>query len=247
MRERGTNNLRSQRFALLVLASGILFSAFSACGPQIKNESQVRTRLQGDPLSSGEGNQTGTGGGGGVLPPPPGTGAGTGSGAPMIQAEVEGVGYTSTYFTLPTRSILRVKFIPGIQKSQVEGTGFTPQYSKLGVYITVNGKQSITSLLSNGLSSSVSESRVFDFSNVISNNCGTDEDCREDITIEVHKPNYDYWCFNFPSGFYEQSNKGNTYRYPSEYCPHTQVYDTEQGKHPWNGTLVIQTDDTQTM
>ena len=108
-------------------------------------------------------------------------------------------------------------FTPGIQDQTVSGTGVSPQYSELGVYISVNGSSQNTGMLSNGLySGTAQDSPIMDFSSALSG-------ALEAVTITISQPNNDYFCLNF-----------------GMYCSWTQVY---QGQ-PWHGTLKIQTDST---
>ena len=135
-------------------------------------------------------------------------------------------GYVSTQVQLNTGKTLRIAFTAGQQDSAVAGTNFTPQYSHLGVYLTVGATTVPTDMTSNGLTDGqVGQSRTIDFSHAMTTACSasTDPTCRASVTITVSKPNYDYWCLNY-----------------GQYCPWTHVYDT----HPWNGNLLIQTDDT---
>lgn len=147
------------------------------------------------------------------------------TGTPPYSYRVGATGYTSTTVTVYTNQTLKVKFTPGIQDENVAGTGFSPRYSGLGVYIKVGSQESPTPLLYNGLNGGEAEtSPVIDYSSSFSKTCAAgDTSCRQSVTITVTKPNYDYWCINFGS-----------------YCPWTHVYDT----HPWHGTLTVQTDDT---
>lgn len=124
-----------------------------------------------------------------------------------------------------TGKVLKMKFTPGIADTTVAGTGFTAQYSAMGVYVGLGTDLRPTPLLLNGLTGGAAQtSQKFDFSSNIAANCPVnDVNCRKDVAITVTKPNYDYWCLNFIM-----------------YCPYTIVHDT----HPWNGTLSVQTDDT---
>ena len=141
---------------------------------------------------------------------------------PIYSFTVRGVGYNSTEITVPARKILKIRFTPNAQDSTVSGTGFSPQYSALGVYIKVGTQEQATALLDINESGS-----IMNFSNAFTKTCATDDaDCRETVKVTVYKPNYDYWCINY-----------------GMYCPYTHVY----SGHPWNGTLEIQTDDTETL
>ncbi len=152
------------------------------------------------------------------------------NGISLIKKHIDKVGYDVAYTTeVRANKILKIKFIPGQQDKKVSGSGYPPNYSMLAVYIAVGSSEQPTPLLSNGLSGSgqKEESPVMDFSSSFTNNCPTsDSACRETVTITVKKPNNDYWCLNF-----------------GMYCPYVHVWPT----HPWNGDLVIQTDDTKGM
>ncbi len=146
-------------------------------------------------------------------------------GVPVISMRIDKTGYDVSYtYQVRVKNVLKIKFKPGLQNKTVAGTGWSPNYSQLAVYISIEDDSRPTSLLSNGLLSPAEESPVLDFSTSFRKTCATgDTACRQLVTITVNKPNYDYWCYNF-----------------GQYCPHTHVWDT----HPWNGTLSIQTDDT---
>lgn len=145
--------------------------------------------------------------------------------APYEQ-EVRGVGYSKTVsFTVRARKVLKMRFKPGMQDALVEGTGYSPTYAQLGVFVRVGTVERPTALLSNGIIRAAEVGTVMDFSTAFARTCAsTDTDCRQTVTIEVLKPNYDYYCLNYWMG-----------------CPHTQVHEN----HPWNGMFEIETDDTE--
>jgi len=162
-------------------------------------------------------------------------------GVPVQTYAVGAIGYNAfknadgTYLQVSARKILRVRFTPGQQDGFVAGTGFSPAYSKLGVYIATRGFNATnaaawgpsiaTPMLSNGLYSAKSSSQIIDFSARIPKTCDVnDATCSETVEIKIDKPNNDYFCMNFGT-----------------YCNWTWVYDT----HPWNGTLEVETDYTQ--
>ncbi|MGK5088865.1 hypothetical protein WDW86_15005 [Bdellovibrionota bacterium FG-2] len=148
-------------------------------------------------------------------------------GIPAFIQIVEGIGYTNAVeIKVRTGKVLKLKFAPGAQNRSVAGTGFSPLYSKLGVYITVGSYTQPTEMLSNGYAGGAAqESHVMDFSTSFTNAC-SDSSCRQDVIIKISQPNYDYWCINYMMG-----------------CPWQKVHST----HPWNGTLTIQTDDTDAL
>lgn len=141
---------------------------------------------------------------------------------PLYSFQVRAVGYTAKSFTVRANRTVRVKFFPGRQDRTVSGTGFTPNYAQLGVFIKVGDEKQATALLSNGLIREATSSVTMDFSDSFTRTCKTDS-CRQDVRITVMQPNYDYWCYNYGT-----------------YCAYTHVHDT----HPWNGTLEVATDDT---
>lgn len=148
------------------------------------------------------------------------------TGVPPREFTIRQVGYRSYSVTVRAKSRLRIKFAPGVQDRTVSGTGFTPQYSKLGVYVYVGSVSQATPMLSNGFSSEAAqESGVMDFSGDIPS-CGSSATCRSTVTIKIDKPNTDYWCLNW-----------------NLYCPYAHQYDT----HPWNGVLTVETDDTDSI
>lgn len=143
---------------------------------------------------------------------------------PPLTMRVGTVGYNATTVQVSTGTILKVKFTPGIQDTAIAGTGVYPQYSQLGVYITVNGYTVPTQMLNNGrYTGQAQTSSALDFSAAIASACGSNKTCRQNVTITIDHPNDDYWCLNY-----------------GQYCPWSYVYDT----HPWHGTLTIETDDT---
>ncbi|MBY0471723.1 hypothetical protein K2X30_11205 [bacterium] len=142
----------------------------------------------------------------------------------LFNFNVQGTGYNAYTFTVPTRTVLKLTFTPGMQDRPISGTGYMVQYSKLAVYIKVNNQEIATPLLKNGLSGTAQQTTILDFSGSINSSCdANDVNCSQVVTITVYKPNYDYHCYNF-----------------NLYCTHTQVLD----QHPWNGVLKVQTNNT---
>ena len=148
---------------------------------------------------------------------------------PALQFTVRGVGYNEADVTVTTRKKLKVVFEPLMQDSFVYGTGYSPQYSKMGVYVVVGAQSQATPMLSNQMASGgATHSNSLDFSTQIPKTCAaSDAACVETVTIRITKPNYDYWCYNFPS-------------YCASY-PWTQVYST----HPWVGQITVGVDGTK--
>lgn len=148
----------------------------------------------------------------------------------ILSFRAEATGYREAKILVTTRRILRVRFTPGQQDQKVAGTGFSPTYSKLGVYLRVNGTSTPTPMLFNGAGAaggSAQKSGIIDFSGAISAGCAANNStCSQTVEIVVERPNNDYWCYNY-----------------GMYCPWTNVYDT----HPWNGTLEVETDFTGVM
>ncbi len=149
-------------------------------------------------------------------------------GVPPLEFLVSGVGYTTYSLTVKANKTIKIKFSPGVQTEKIQNTGYSPQYSIMGIYISVGNETKPTEMLKNGLNGpnggDAEVSSVLDFSNAFTKTCSkTEATCRQDVKITISKPNNDYVCLN--SGWY---------------CPWTRV----QEGHPWNGTLTVQTDDT---
>jgi hypothetical protein len=155
-------------------------------------------------------------------PTPSPTPTQAGGTAPLYTFRVGTIGYNSVSVKVVTHSRLRVKFTPGSQDESVPGTNFSPYYSAMGVFIAVGDRESPTAL-----TPVETDSFIIDFSKAGLTACTSDEpSCRQEVTVTVKKPNYDYWCVNY-----------------AMYCPYTHVYDT----HPWHGTLTVETDDTEVL
>lgn len=146
------------------------------------------------------------------------------TGTALYEFDIDAVGYTSVSKTVETNSVLKVRFIPLENSKKVDNSGFQPKYSKLAVYLSVGTDKRPTPLLRNGLSGEAQKSPIYDFSSSFTKTCGTDTECRQEVTITVGQPNNDYWCYNY-----------------NMYCTHTHVYDT----HAWSGLLLVETDDTE--
>lgn len=215
-------------YCILIAIASISMLGCGAVGSRNENPKKqkvssftVQHTGGGDPEISGAGDP----------PSPNPSGTPTGS-TPPLNLPIRKTGYDSPFSVqVRAKRILRIKFTPGIPDETIVGTGFTPQYSQLAVYISVGNQEQSTPLLNNGLANAstslpaeAESSPIMDFSSVIPQECPSNEqDCRVDVTITVRKPNYDYWCFNY-----------------GLYCTHTRVWET----HPWNGRLDVQTDDT---
>ncbi|MCC7442271.1 MAG: hypothetical protein IT285_11595, partial [Bdellovibrionales bacterium] len=146
-----------------------------------------------------------------------------------IEREVHGIGYTDVVsFYADTNQILKVRFIPSPQESNVAGTGFSPTYTGLGVYIKVGQVEKPTPLLYNGAAGGEPQvSPTLSFAGAYSNSCAaTDNTCRTRVTIRVIKPNYDHYCVNYPGGF---MNGNGQFVFPCSPPGYTHVYKT----HPW--------------
>ncbi|MEK6577839.1 MAG: hypothetical protein AABZ55_01315 [Bdellovibrionota bacterium] len=149
-------------------------------------------------------------------------------GYPPITMRVDGTGFTTTTVTVYTNSILKLTFSPGTQDRTIAGTGQVATYSKMGVYIGIGSNLSPTEMLNNGFTGGTPQtSRVFDLSSSFTKTCAAgDSACRQAVTIKIGNPSNDFYCLNFGS-----------------YCPWGTLYST----HPWNGTLRVQTDDTDSL
>jgi hypothetical protein len=140
---------------------------------------------------------------------------------------VRGVGYSTTTVSVSAGQVLKVEFAPGVQDTAIAGTGVYPQYSQLGVYIQVGSSLEPTEMLQNGYDGSTAQtSTVMDFSSSIPSGCAGSTTCRQNVTITITKPNNDFYCLN-----------------EGIYCPWNQVLSGQ----PWNGTLTVQTDDTDSI
>lgn len=132
------------------------------------------------------------------------------------------VGYNPVTVTVSTQSTLQVQFQAEQQDQSIAGTNFEPEYSMLGVYITVGSTTTPTQVVPNGYNGTLqTPSSIIDFSSAIPSGSNGS------VTIVIAQPNYDYDCLNF-----------DLYCYP---VPWMHVLDT----HPWHGTLFVQTDNTQ--
>lgn len=149
----------------------------------------------------------------------------TSTGVPPQETRIDAIGATGKgYVWVRVKDRLKVKFRPGLQDKKVSGTGFSPNYSKMSVTLTVGTSNRTTSDLYNGFNQPAQESSVQNFSSSFTKTCGsTATTCRQWVRVTIEKPRYDYWCLNY-----------------GMYCDMTDVYST----HPWNGTVIIETDDT---
>jgi hypothetical protein len=147
----------------------------------------------------------------------------TGTQAPYRVA-IQGSGYDSHSVVVSTGSTLKVAFIAGKQNAEASGV-FYP-YSVLAVYMGVGTNLQPTQLIENGYGGGTpQESTVIDLSSSFTSTCSSsDPTCRQKVTVIVTQPNNDDACIN--------SSYAN--------CPYSHV----PSGHPWNGTLLIQTDDT---
>lgn len=147
----------------------------------------------------------------------------TGTQAPY-RVSIQGTGYDSHSVIVSVGSTLKVAFIAGKQNAEANGV-FYP-YSMLAVYLGVGTNLQPTQLVQNGYGGSTAqESTVIDLSNSFASTCSSsDPTCRQKVTVVVTQPNSDDACINTS--------------YAS--CPYAHV----PSGHPWNGTLLIQTDDT---
>lgn len=213
-------------FCIVLLAAIATLLGVSGCGTR---RSINDRSVEGTGLSLEPGSSPSPGPSSSPLPSPTST-ARPRKGVPPLIIEVRGVGYNKVQTQVVTGKTLKVLFTPGIQDRTVAGTGFSPEYSKMGVYLSAgNSSEQPTEMLSNGYlpMTESQSSHVFDFSGSLGNECpASDASCRRTVVITVSRPNYDYWCLTSRA-----------------YCPYSHVYET----HPWNGTLSIETDDTDSL
>lgn len=155
-------------------------------------------------------------------------GASTGAGLQSpYSVAIKGTGYDSLSVTVPVGSVLKVAFIAGTQDAEYNGV-FYP-YSALAVYLGVGTNLQPTQLVHNGYGGTTAEiSTVIDLSNAFTSTCQSgNTNCRTQVSVVITQPQDDDACIN-----------QTTYN-PSA-CPYSHV----PTGHPWNGTLMIQTDDT---
>jgi len=152
---------------------------------------------------------------------------GTGGAQAPYRVAIQGNGYDSHSVTVPVGTVLKVAFIAGKQNAEASGV-FYP-YSMLAVYMGVGSNLQPTQLIENGYSGGTAqESTVIDLSSSFTSTCASGSaSCRQQVTVIVTQPNNDDACLN--SGY--------------SGCPYAHV----PTGHPWNGTLLIQTDDTTSL
>jgi hypothetical protein len=154
-------------------------------------------------------------------------GASAGGMAP-VKVKIRGTGYSGSYSVeVPANRVLKVAFLPGKQDAQSSDGKFY-NYSMLSVYVGVGQISQPTELLANGYGGGTArQSSVIDLSDAFTRTCSPDDSsCRQKVTITINQPQSDDVCFN----------QANTYC--GGYYGHV-----PEG-HPWNGTLIIQNDDT---
>src|SRR6185437_178669 len=177
--------------AALCSACGASYVPISSGSTNVNNNASMGGNVSGLVGNSNGSSSSGT----------TGTTSSTGGSAPLITQQISGVGYTSVSISVSASSVLKMTFTSGVQKGVVSGTGYSPMYSHLGVYITANGSSQITGMLDNGLYSGAAHSSpVMDFPSTLTG-------ALQAITVTVGQPNDAYFCLSF-----------------GEYCPWTQVY-----------------------
>ena len=148
--------------------------------------------------------------------------------SPIYEFSVTGKGTASKTISVNTKDVLKIRVQPSPAGKAIDGTGYYPQYSQLGVYIKVGDSDQPTALLYNGFhGGNAQKGSVMDFSDAFIQTCDEDDiDCRQTVKIKVHNAQDDYWCLNF-----------------NLYCPYTHTYET----HYWKVTLFVQTNDTDAL
>jgi hypothetical protein len=205
---------------ILITPAIVLLTLGAGCGSQNLAGLKTQTGYAG---GGGGGVATGT-----TTTTTDGSSTPTNTGVAPYTFPINGTGYSSISISVSTSQILKVKFAPGRQNRTIQNTGYTPQYSALGVFIKVGGDTQATALLNNGYYAAAESSTALDFSASFTKNCAaSNTTCRQQVTITVLQPNDDDACINL----------GYTY------CPYAHVPDG----HPWNGTLTVQTDDTNSI
>ena len=141
---------------------------------------------------------------------------------------IQGTGYNSQTVTVSANRYLKVKFTAGRQNRTEAATGRVWQYSILGVFLSAGGTAQPTPPLSTALNGGTPDtSPVIDLSGTFPNNCvSTNVSCRTQVTVTVSQPNNDVACIYYGIG-----------------CPYSHVIDNQA----WNGTLTVETDDTNSL
>lgn len=149
---------------------------------------------------------------------------------PPVTQKLEILGYTGGTITVATNKTLKIRVTPGKADKPVEGTNYAAKYAGLGVYISVENYSHPTPLLGTGESGQPQQrSQIYDYSDKFTKTCPANRpDCKQNVTVTIEKPNYDYWCFMF------QQCSPNYY---------THVHET----HWVNVTVEIETDFTRAL
>lgn len=148
------------------------------------------------------------------------------SGSQANAVRQDGVGPISISMTVKANSRLKIRLIPGRNDKNINGTGYSYSYSKLGMQIILGGQIYETEALSNGLGGPAT-SFTIDLSNALwgTQACAKNaaSTCRNDFTIVFSDIKYDYCQFRGNYGCAMNS-------------PHV--------NHPWNFKVQVETDDT---
>lgn len=164
------------------------------------------------------------------------TGAGgnyqLGSAGSIAAVPMEGYGPTAyPSRTIKANSRLRLRITAGVNDKNIKGasgqmTGYSYHYSKLTVKIQIGNKVYESGELSNGLRTA-STSTVLDLSSDLVGTAACPKQagatCRNDVTVWVGQPLYDFCQF--------QNRFGCALNPPAE-------------THPWNVRVQFETDDT---
>src|SRR6185437_13241014 len=127
------------RFAIIYVAAALCTACGTSYTPIASNlNGSAQAQSSGGNVNNLFGGSSGSTGGSSSTSGTTTTGGQGGTASPITE-RVGAVGYTSTSITISAASVLKMIFTPGIQDQTVAGTGVSPQYSYLGVYITVNG------------------------------------------------------------------------------------------------------------
>lgn len=208
--------------SIQILGTITLALSLSACGEAIQREALVSGAPK--PVIGGGGSSNSNSGQSSITNPLTG----------LLEYKVNGVGYTGTATVqVEAGQRLRLRFVPGTQEPFVDNTHFEAVYSRLGVFIKVGGTELDTGILHNGHAQQQQQSQILDFSGELN---GT----KQTVTITVSKPNSDYWCLNFP---YNWIWDGKKYVSTCANGGYHQMHST----HPWNGTLYVETEDTESL
>ena len=122
------------------------------------------------------------------------------------------------------------------QFGNVPGSGWQPMYSQIYLAVKVEDFEQFTPILDTGAEAPQETSPAINLSGAFTKECGIDEPasiCSQEVEVCTTRPNYDYWCYNFPTAWeclgQDPASGGFSHVHPN---------------HPWSVTTIIQTDYT---